>query len=243
MLDDDLAGRGRHRDAAADLLQERLQHVVEHRQETRMGQRHVKGRDERSVVHHAGQQRQAGRRRLVDVHDVEFAIAQPAPHPRRRQQAELHPGDRAVVRERHRLARGDDVRRQARLVIVAGGQHRDRMAVPDERLGQVADVRLHSPGNVPRVRADDADAHHSVRPELLQHVPVGRAGGDIGGEHVGQRLGRAVHPVTQPGAGQLDRRVDAATPSRRLRTTGRPEAAARRWWPRASPGPAGNRAG
>ena len=71
-----------------------------------------------------------------------------------------------------------------------GREHRDVVPELDQLLGQVADVRLHPAGDVPGVRADDADAHvrpsppgtgrggQVGEPEPLQHVPVGRVRGD-----------------------------------------------------------------
>ena len=90
-------------------------------------------------------------------------------------------------------------------------------------------MRLHAARDVPGVGADDADTHvrpprpgrvPAVRPrrqvgepEPLQHVPVGRVRGDVGGEVVGQRLGAASRPGRAAGPRQdLDRRVDALTP-------------------------------
>ena len=83
------------------------------------------------------------------------------------------------------------------------------MAAPVHHLGELQHVRLHAAGDVERVRADHADAHQvsssrerssvglqfratfigEVRQPLrLHHVPVGRVGGDVAGEPVGQLL-------------------------------------------------------
>jgi hypothetical protein len=80
-------------------------------------------------------ERQAGRRRLVYVHDVELPVAQPAPDPRGGHEPELHVGHRAVVREGHRLAGQDDVGRQSGHVPVTRREHRDVVAELDELLG------------------------------------------------------------------------------------------------------------
>ena len=52
-----------------------------------------------ALGHHEGEERQARRGRLVDVQDVEVALAQPAADPRQRHRPERQPGHRAVVRD------------------------------------------------------------------------------------------------------------------------------------------------
>ena len=108
------------------------------------------------------------------------------------------------------------------------------MPEPEERLGEIANVRLHPSRDVPRVRADDADpqlSHPSCasnphqgpglpparrpapgriqvrEPESLQHMPVARMRGDVRGEGVRQRLGAASRPAPASGAAREGRRA------------------------------------
>ncbi len=109
-----------HRDPRADLLQGGLEDRVrgDHGPGARVGR--VERGDDRALRRPAGQQAQRGRRRLVDVDHVERAVVQPPAHPGRREEAEVQPGHRAVVRHRNRAPGRDDVRRQRGVVVRRG---------------------------------------------------------------------------------------------------------------------------
>src|SRR5690606_41767308 len=65
---------------------------------------------------------------------------------------------RSVVRNRDRPAHRGDVRRQV-VVVIAGGDHRYRIAAAQEFFGEVPDVDLYATWNVPRVGTRDPDLH------------------------------------------------------------------------------------
>ena len=127
------------------------------------------------------------RRRLVHVHHVEVALPQPPAHPGGRHRPELQPGHRAVVRTG--TVRPASTTSAVRVSSSAGASTATWWPMP-RSLGQVADVRLDAAGDVPRVRADQADPHDGrpagaarpggsgdVGPDAAEHVPVlGRPG-------------------------------------------------------------------
>ena len=144
----------------------------------------------------------------MHVHDVEVAVAQPAPHPGRGDQAELHPGDRAVVRDAHPGLTGQhDVGRQPGGVVLAGRQHRHVVAQLDELLGEIAHVRLDAAGDVPGVGADDADAH-ARRPSPAA-------------VRSGRRARAAAACASPPGAARWPRRTRRRGPGSPPRTCAR----------------------
>ena len=75
---------------------------------------------------------------------------------------ELQAGHRAVVRDRHRLTGGDEVGRNIGEVVIAGRQHRHLVPAGDQLDGQITHMGLHPTGDLPVVRADDADLHRSA---------------------------------------------------------------------------------
>jgi hypothetical protein len=83
MLDQGLPGALADRDPGADLLQRRLQDPVRGGHRPGPFHRGVEGGDDRADRRPAGEQPEAGRRRLVDVQDVELAVPDPAAHPGR----------------------------------------------------------------------------------------------------------------------------------------------------------------
>ena len=172
---------------------------------------HVKRGDQRAVVNHAESSdttapaRGHGRRRT--------AVAQPVPHPSGGHQAELHPGHRAVVRDRHGSPGEGDVSgsrsphrpgREPRPGARArGGSRRDRGRGPAPLPGcptstgrrcrsAISHLRRSAPGTRLRRRV----ARPGPRP--LQHMPVARMGGYVRGEGVRQRLGARRDALPHP---------------------------------------------
>ena len=159
VLDQGLAGRLGHGDPGADLLQRGPQH--------RLGRVRSRG----SAGWRCGRWPRSGRRRPSRPAATGWAWPARARAARRSRprltqrrtraadtEAEREPGHRAVVGHRDRAPGGHHVGRQRR-VVVGRGDHRDVVAQPDQRLGQVPDVLLHAARHVPGVRADDADPH------------------------------------------------------------------------------------
>ena len=170
VLDDHLARGGRHRDPAAELLEERLQHVVEHGQE----------RGTASVamwnVATSGPSwiMQVSSDRLGGAGSCTCTTSKsPSRSQRRTRAADTSPNCTRATEPLygigHGLAGGDDVGRQTGRVVVARREHRHLVPERDERLGEIADVRLHAAGDVPGVRADDADPHQPARRVVDPH--------------------------------------------------------------------------
>ncbi len=107
----------------------------------------------------------------MEVQDVEVALDQPAAHLRGCDGPERHAGDGAVVAQRDRTSGRRHVGRERRVLV---GSDQDAHLVPlgDERLGEVADVELHTARRLERVRAHDPDpqlAAGHVRHGTLGH--------------------------------------------------------------------------
>src|SRR5690606_524370 len=147
-----------HRDVRGELLERRLQDALCGAHRPGPPLRGVRRGHHRHVGPPGGQHAETHRRRLVHVDDVEVAVDEPAPDPRRHPRAEADPGHGAVVRNRDRPAHRGDVRRQV-VVVIPGGDHRYRIAAAQEFFGEVPDVDLYATWNVPRVGTRDPDLH------------------------------------------------------------------------------------
>ena len=177
-----------------------LQVVVERR----VVESRVEGADHRTRRHHHRHARHHRRGRLVHVQHVEAAVADGAVHAREDLRREVHVGDRAVARERHGRAHGDEAlgHRLAPAVDRAprrrhGAHRRDDPGLVTallELLGEVLDVVVHTAGDGPGVRGDEAYAH----PAPLFSARPCRAGtgsrGPRGSPAAASRASRAGEP-------------------------------------------------
>ena len=251
VLDLQPAGDVGDRDPAGDLLQPRPQTVPKPPATATGSSR--RGRWRRSgpsAIMQASSDRLGGAGSCTCTH-VEVALAQPAADPGGRHRAELQPGHRAVVRDRHGPA-GRRPRSSAarRLLVLGRGEHRHVVAEREQRLGEVADVGLHAAGDVPRVgqtspiligrppRGRASRPAAAGRPATAAAACASRPGaGDRRGERVGERLGGGGDPVAQP-ARRRHRHlgVDRRAASRRAVNQVRPGAAWRRSSRPAAPG-------
>ena len=150
-----LLGNG---DPGLDPLQDGPEHRGEELEGPGAVHRRVESRDHGAVGAHERQHRHRGNEGLVHVEDVEVAGPQPRAHLPVDPRAEGEARDRAVVGDGYRRPGGSEVVRRA-FERLRGSHDADLVPPPDELLGQVPDVYPHASGDVPRIRAGDADPH------------------------------------------------------------------------------------
>ena len=94
----------------------------------------------------------------MHVNDIKVAVADPAPNSRGRDRTKTQASDRTVVWHRDRTPRRDHEWFEIGLVF-ARRENADVMPEVLQRVGEVANVLLHTTRGRPVVGADDSDAH------------------------------------------------------------------------------------
>ena len=147
-----------HGDASSDPLHERRCGRGEQLTGQGTGQGGVKSPHHRAGRGLQGKHADVGSDRLVDVKQIEVVALKPATGPAGHDRTEVEAGDRAVVRDGDRIARGGDPIRK--LGVGRGRRQHPHVMTPAAQLGgQIHDMGLHSSVRVQRVRADDANLH------------------------------------------------------------------------------------